>query len=601
MANTRPTTELDFDNIKSDLIQYIKSNETFTDYNFEGSALNAIIDILAYNTHLNSYYANMLHNEGFLDTAQKRASVVSRAKELGYTPRSVVCSTAYVGVSAALTQENQNLNTITLKKGSIFTSANDIGSFDFVADRDYVSTKTSNAHIFSNVKLVSGTRIANTFTVDTTRNVRSIFTIPNPGIDISTLQVFVRDSNTATEKTEYLRVNDIYNLNPESRVYFIQESYNGYFQIYFGGDVLGVQPINGNIITADYIYTQDFEKPNLCKTFVYSGLLTGNAGVNTITIQQAYGGSEKETIDSIKSNAIKSNSAKERAVTENDYELKLLENFSFIKSVSVWGGEYSVPPVYGKIFVSVQPITGYILTETVKNDVIAPYIRKNSVITVAPVFVDPEYIYMDFTTTIKFNPNKTQSTQGAVETSIKNTIFDHVESISRFNTDYLESTLSSRLLALDSGIVSVDVDKKIGFKLFPIERVDTNFKKNINQNIIPGTISSSNFNFYYLNEVYSVNIKEVLTTGDFTTLGLYSQDKLLTTIGTVNLSNGEFDITLNVDSYNSASRYVNVRFDLVGDDIQVTRNQILLTDNNQQDVVVNILSNNTVITEIYGK
>lgn len=600
MSNTRPTTELDFDNIKSDLIQYIKSNETFTDYNFEGSALNAIVDILAYNTHLNSYYANMLHSESFLDTAQKRASVVSRSKELGYTPRSATGSTAYVNVNALFSTESAQLNSITLSKGSQFSSVNDNGSFTFVADKDYISTKTSTSHYFNNVRLVEGNRIRNTFTIDTTRNVRSVFSIPNKGIDTSTLQIFVKDSAYTNDIVEYTKVDDIYNLKSDSRVYFIQESYNGFFEVYFGDNILGVQPVNGNIIIADYIYTENFDKPNLCKSFNFSGVLS-SAAVSTQTTQQAYGGSVKEDITSIKSNAIKSNSAKERAVTSIDYEIKLMEKFSFIKSVSVWGGEDNVPPVYGKVFVSIQPTTGYTLTELVKRDVITPEIRKNSVITVAPVFVDPEYMYMDFKTTIKFNQNKTQNSRISVESSIKNIVSNYVSDISKFNTDYLESSLSSKILSHDVGIVSVDLDKRVGFKLEMQEGVETNFKRTANNSIIAGSISSSNFNVFYVNTVSVANIREVDLSNSLSTLGIYIGDTLVSRIGTVNMITGEFNITFSVYSYPSISRYINLRFDLVGDDIQVKRNQILLIDTDRTDTVSNILSNNLVVTELYDK
>ena len=310
---TTPSANLDFDSIKSSLIAAIKSDPTFTDYNFEGSALNALVDILANNTFNNAFLASAAHAENFLDSAQRRSSVVSRATEMGYTPISAVCSTAYVDIVA----ENVSTSEV-LPRGLAFTSSNENGTYTFSIAEDVSSVTNGSNQEFKNVKLVEGVLSSNTFTVDTTTNIRSIFTIPNAGIDTSTLRVFVRASSSAIDRTEYTLADVEYGLTGEDTVFFLQASYSGLYQIYFGNNVIGKQPATGSIIEVSYFLTKNYDKPNGCRIFSFDGNIDNATAVNIDTKQVAVGGDFKETIDSIKLNAKKSNSAKQRYVKESD-------------------------------------------------------------------------------------------------------------------------------------------------------------------------------------------------------------------------------------------------------------------------------------------
>lgn len=598
---TRPTTELDFDLLKADIINYIKTNPTFTDYNFEGSALNAIVDILAFNTHNNAYYANMLHNENFIDTAQKRSSVVSKAKELGYTPTSATCSAAIIDINLI----NAPVNTqLILNRGITFNSYNDNGSYTFSVLEDSVATIVDGVTKFADIKIVDGVRTQNYFKVNTLSNVRSIFTLPNKNIDTKTLKVFVRDSIGSIGKVEYILAENVYELTPDSKVYFIQESYDGYFQIYFGENVLGNQPENSNIIDVDYFVVENFELSNKCRTFTFDGTIS-TATVSVLTKQVSFGGSNAEDINSIRINAVKSNSAKERTVTTADYSLKLAENFSYIKSSSVWGGEDNDPPVYGKVFLSLQPIDGYTISNEIKNNEILPAIRKTSMLTVKPEFVDPSYTCVYFVTKLKFNPYKTTNTQSIVEYSVKNIIKDYIQLNSKFNTVYLESTLIKNILDSDPGIVSVNLTKKVGFNINPVPGVFTKYIKSINNTIVSGSIKSNVFQSFIGDTVTNVYIKEVTSSSteavsDTVSLGLYdSLGSLISTIGTVNLNTGYFDFTLSVYNYSSADSRINIKFDLQSDDILTKRNQIIILDSAIQTSY--IVEDNIVITEIYAK
>lgn len=604
---TTPITELDFNNIKSEIIDFIKSNPTFSDYNFEGSSLNAIIDILAFNTHSNAYYANMIHNEGFIDTAQKRSSVVSKAKELGYTPRSAVCSTAYINLSVSGIPTNVSLS---LSRGTLFNSKNDNQSYQFIVAETIPAVVIGTTRTFNNIKLVAGKQVQNTFKVDTNSNIRSIFTIPNKNIDISTLKVFVRENQSAISTTEYFKSENVFESDATSNSYFIQESYSGFYQIYFGNNVIGKEPVNGNVIDIDYIITDSFSNSNNCKTFSLSSSIAGATSAIITTVQPSFGGSEKENIDSIRFNAVKSNSARNRSVTTNDYELILKEKFNFIKSVSVWGGEDNVPPVYGKVFISIQPVDGFIVSKKIKDSVIAPAIKNSSILTVLPEFVDPTYTNLEFSTKIKFNPLKTTMSQIGVETSIKNTIINYIDGISTFNQDYLESTLLSKISDIDSGIISVFVDKTVGFKMSPIIGVESNHLRSINNQIIQGSIKSTKF-VTYTDSQHIVTIKEI--PGKFTTistvgaieiiasLGMYENDILIKEIGTVNLFTGLYDISYELYAYLSSTRSISIFSKVATADLIVKRNQILNLDLNVEDSEIGLLDSNVVLTELYAK
>ena len=609
MSVTRPITELDFDQIKSSIIDFIKNNPTFTDYSFEGSALNAIADILAYNTHNNAFYANMLHNEGFIETAQKRASVVSKAKELGYVPRSCVCSTAYIDVTVF------NVNSgipATLGRTATFSSGNDNGNYTFSAVDNLTASIIGANHKFSNVKIVNGINGKNRFFIDTVQNPRSMFTIPNKNVDISTLKVYLRDTFSAVGREEYTLTENIYEVDGNSKVFYVQESYSGEYNIYFGDDVIGKQPINGNVVEVDYFVANEFSNSDGCRLFVLADSFGSTTSTNVATKQISFGGSEKEGIESIRANAIKSNSAKERAVTDLDYGLILREKFNFIDSASVWGGEKNVPPVYGKVFISVRPVSGFVVSDATKQEILTPLLRKYSLLTIAPVFVDPSYLYFAASTKIKFSINKTTTNSLEIEGRVKSTIIEYINSISQFNTDYLESVMVSSISNLDAGIVSVSVDKTVSIKLDPLLGVVVSHKGSVNNRILPGSIRSTKFNtFTDVSTVVSIREipgKVTISTNnlgkirELQSVGLYTVDNLLMEdIGTINLFTGDYQFAFSLSSYVSGNRFISVKFGLVEDDIQTTRNQILIFDTVGEDASIGLNNNNIVVIEPYDK
>lgn len=604
---TKPITELDFDQIKQSLIDYIKSDTTFSDYNFEGSALNSIIDLLAYNTHTNAYYANMLHSESFLDTAQKRASVVSRAKELGYTPKSITCSTAYVN---AYTSGISNLSTqFFIPRGTAFTSSNDSGAFTFLTQSDIFSVLSGSVHKFSNIKLLSGQYVKNSFTVDSLTNVRSLFTIPNENIDTSTLRVFVKSSNVSLNKTEYKLSSSIFDAARDSEIYYIQESYSGKFEIYFGDNIIGKQPVDGNIIEIDYFVSDSPAQSNGCRFFETSISFDSGVSINNIeTTQVAFGGSLKDSLQTIKFNAINTNVSKGRAVTASDYSTLLVSQFPFIKSVNSWGGEDNYPAVFGKIFLSLQPVAGYTISDSVKTTQILPVIKKNSLVTITPEFVDPAYTFLEFSTKVKFYKNKTVLTSSLIESAIRYKIETYVSSISSFNSEYIHSQLMRNCLNVDPAIVSVDIMPQISYNIIPYIGVATNSNFSFNNVIEEFSISSSVF--YMLNNGVAeiVSIKQIPNSYVDVILGIVNvgaynvSGQLIKNVGTANLKTGQFNLIINVSSFvNPIVKYIKLKVIPTEKNISTKNNQILALDVNIKDGVSGIIDNNYILVEEYSK
>lgn len=609
---TTPLIDLDFDQIKASIIDYIKNSDTtFTDYNFEGSALNSIIDILAYNTHTNAYYANMLHSESFLDTAQKRSSVVSRAKELGYTPKSVTGSNAYVNVYTSGLSDTSNV--FYIPRGTVFVSSNDSGTYQFLAKNDYYSQLDSTAdadrHIFPNVNLVSGIYLTNTFTVDTLTNVRSIFAIPHEMIDTSTLRVFVKDSINSVDRTEYKLATNVFDTERGSEIYYLQESYSGKFEIYFGDNILGKQPVDGNIIQIDYFASVKPDLPNGCRFFTCDIVFDGNVTVNQInTVQVAFGGSYKDSLETIKFNALNTNVSKNRAVTASDYSTLLIANFPFIKSVNSWGGEDNLPPVFGKIFLSLQPVSGFTISDTVKTTQILPVIKKNSLVTITPEFVDPSYTFLEFSTRVKYVKNRTVLTKSLIESYIRSKISDYVSNISFFNSEYIHSQLIKDCLAIDDSISSVDIKVNVAKNIVPYIGVGTTSLFSFNNELIDGSITSTKYYTLSNSEYVLVSLKQIPnsyadTIKTIPYVGAYNSDnQLIQNCGTINLKTGEVNVTIHISSFVTPSlKFVKLKATTVDLNISTRNNQILALDANIKDGPSGLIDNNYILVEEYLK
>ena len=441
-------TDLDFDAVKSNFKTFLSQQNGFTDYNFEGSGMSVLMDLLAYNTHYQAFHANMLANEMFLDTTLLRASAVSHAKALGYLPTSMKASNALVTVTVKGVPITQT--SLTMTAGSVFTTSVNDTSYQFVTIADHTATSDTGTFQFDDIPIFEGTRVNYTYTVDST-NLEQQFLIPSSSVDTGTLVVRVQTSASDTTTETYKLNTDFTTLDTNSKVYFLQEVEEGRFEVYFGDGVFGYKPIDGNIIILDYVVTNGALADG-ASAFTAASTVGGYSNVTALATASASGGGFAETVDSIKFNAPLKYASQGRAVTPDDYKSILPSVYTNIKSVSVWGGEDNDPAIYGRVYISIRPKTGTTLTSTTKNQIITS-LKKYNVASITPVIVDPEILQLVLTTTVKYNSTLTTKTASDIKALAETTI-------STFNTNNLEKfdsvfRHSNLLLDLDASDVSI--------------------------------------------------------------------------------------------------------------------------------------------------
>ena len=458
-------TELDFDSIKSNLKTFMQAQSEFSDYNFDGSGLSTLLDVLAYNTHYMAYYLNMSVNESFIDTAQLRESVVSHAKLLGYTPRSRVASQATINVTFAEVSGGSN-SAMTLPKFTKFTSTPKDGkSYTFVSTEQRVVTKDANNNfVFESVTVKEGNPVSYVFSYDAQTNEKQVFVLPDSGIDTSTLTVQIQKSVDNYSLETFELAQDSTSVVSTAAVYYLEENRLGKYQISFGDGVLGKALDNGNIVIVSYVVTSG-DAANGIRTFKLSDNPLPGSSVTIDLVTESSAGSPAETTEQIKFTAPKSFIAQNRAVTKNDYIALINRNYPYFDSVAVWGGEENDPPVYGKIFFSVKPRGNYEVTQSeiqyMKDEVLAPI----SVLTVTPEYVAPDYNYMNFIVDVVYDPRKTTKTAGGIQTSVYNAITNFSDSyLNTFNNNFKMSKLSRAIDDADPSIennsIKVIIEKR---------------------------------------------------------------------------------------------------------------------------------------------
>ena len=492
-------TELDFDNIKQNLKTFMQSQAEFSDYNFEGSALSVLLDTLAYNTHYNAVLAHLLANESFLDSAIKRTSVVSLAKNLGYTPRSRRCPvgtlTFTITPSGAYTS-----STYTLPRDTVFTSSLNGTTYTFVPSEAVTATlqnvSGTNKFVFSNLKLKEGKRISNSFLITTNKELDPVI-IPNKDVDTSTLRVRVQTSGSNFNIETYVLHNGILDIDESSKVYFLEETIEGLYSITFGDDVIGKKLTAGNVVIVDYINTNGVTA-NGAKTFTCSATLTGGGEIKAYSGNvAAAGGQNKESIDSIKINAPKYNSARERAVTASDYKSLILASNENIQSCSVWGGESNDPPIYGKVFISLDPIAGQLISQQDKDNIVSNIIDPKGSIGILPEFVDPEYTFITLKVSVVYNTNATSLTSGQLSSSVSSAIstFFNTE-LNILNKNFYFTALHTIIKGVSNSIVSINIipslQKRI--EILDFDR-DVNYTFTFNSRVQPRELHSTWFDY----------------------------------------------------------------------------------------------------------
>jgi hypothetical protein len=458
MATTKrlSVTEFDFDEVKDNLKVFMRNQTEFKDYDFEGSGLSALLDVLAYNTHYLGFNANMLANEMFLDSSQLRSSVVSHAKTLGYTTRSARAAQAVINVYLNTTDTSA-----TMTAGTVFTASIGDTSYQFVTIQDTISTNIGSVIPFNNLSVYEGSFVSTRYTTDT-QNVEQRFLINDARADTTTLTVKVQNSSTDSITATYTLATDIAALTSTSNVYFLQEVEDGKFEIYFGDDILGNAVVDGNIIILNYVVTNK-GVANSASTFTNSAAIDGISSVNVSTVSASAGGSEPETIQSIKYNAPLDYASQGRCVTAEDYKTYVKQLFPNTQAVSVWGGEngsynsstgVSDIAEYGKVFISVKSTTGLNLNEVQKAQLVTD-LASYTVASITPVVVDPETLNLILNVNFKYDSSATTRANESLVSLVNSTVTNYnTNYLKVFNSVFRHSQFTGLVDATDSAILS---------------------------------------------------------------------------------------------------------------------------------------------------
>ena len=408
-------TNLDFEDVKTTLKEYLKSNSNFTDYDFEGSNLSSILDVLAYNTYITSYNANMVANEVFIDTATLRENVIALARNIGYTPRSRKAATSAISFFVDTTSITPKPASLTLRRGTVATSSGSFGGTGgaFCILDDITVPVINDIASFDNITIFEGTVVQKNFTYSS-RNPQQKFILPNPGVDTELIRVSVKNNSSSTASTKYALQDSLFSIGSESKVYFLQEVADERYEIFFGDGVFGKKLDDQNYITVNYLITNG-DSGNGFSQFAFNGRITYvrdgteyvvSEGISFITPQySSRGGSSIEAVESVRKFAPKIYATQNRAVTADDYETLVPSKiYPDTESISVFGGEDLIPPQYGKVFISIKPKFGDFLPNLIK-DSIKLKLKKYAVAGIVPEILDLKYLFIEISSRVYYNTN----------------------------------------------------------------------------------------------------------------------------------------------------------------------------------------------------
>jgi len=512
-------SDYDFDAIKTNLKSFLQGQTQFQDYDFEGSSLNILLDILSYNTHYLAYLANMSTNELYLDSADIRNNIVSLAKMIGYTPSSPRAPLASIDV----TLNAATGTSVTMNKGTVFTTTVNDTSYQYVTNSDFTITPAAGVYKFSNLPIYEGTLVTFKYTADTT-DVDQRFIIPSSKADTSTLLVKVQNSSSDSTTETYSLAGGYNNVTATSKVYFIQEGQDGKYEIYFGDGVNGASLDDGNIVILEYIVT-NIEDSNGASSFSLSGNIGGFTNVTISTVSSAQGGANSETDESIRLNAPLQYAAQDRAVTTTDYETLVQSIYPNALSVSAWGGEDDETPRYGIVKIGIKAASGSTLTETTKQDIVNK-LRPYNVASVSPQIVDPETTSVLLTSTVKYNTITTTKSNDTLKSEIITAITNYnTNTLQKFDSIYRHSKLTGLIDNVDVSILSNITTIKIRKSFTPI------------------LSSSEKYNIYFRNSLFNPH------TGHNTAAG-----GILSSTG-FKVTGSDFEMFLDDDGQGNVRRY----------------------------------------------
>ena len=564
MANTGflDISDLSFNGIKTNIKSFMQAKTEFKDYDFEGSNLSSLLDVLSYNTYMNAFYLNMIGSEMFIDSSQMRNSIVSHAKELNYLPRSRTSARALVTFSANPGTDQPDL--IVIPEGYPVRATVDNVKMDFTTDESVVLYNSGGQYVSDQVYIYEGKIVTEFFNVSTDMR----YCLQSTFIDTNSIKVTVIQSSQNSSNTGYQRAENLYGLTSSTEVYFVQGYKDNQYEIVFGDGISGKKLTNGNIVKVQYRSTHG-EQGNKASSFTPSTKIYGLYPVTVTTVLSAADGSERETNNSIKFNAPRHYAAQNRAVTKDDYTILIKERYPEIMTVNVYGGEDSDPPQYGKVILNLIPYGRFpTVSNQLKNDIIAYLKGKN--FTVEPIIEEPDYLYVDVNTHVSYNPSLTIKSMQTLKAEIKQSITNYaVEYLNEFGADLRKSKLMTMIDQSDTSIVSNDTTLSMVYKTTPVKGTESHLNINFSNKILRnGTtkytdedvevFKSSSFTYY---DIGTETYKTVIITDDNTgNLRMYYTKpnpkggidlKVVvdSNIGTIDYNTGKVDLYINPYDY----------------------------------------------------
>lgn len=579
MANTAVNlTTLDFDTLKANLTEYLRTQNRFQDIDFEGSNINVLLDILSYNTYMNAFYMNMVAGEMFLDSAQKRESVVSHAKSLNYIPRSFHSSKAYVDLTISPTTD---VNTVVVPKGTSFTGKVGANTFTFSVAETRILTSTNNTFTAANVAIYEGQYVTDAFLMDYATPQR--FVLTSEAVDTDSISVNVVENGSTLP---YVVGTSLMTPTSATQVCFLQAAENQKYEVLFGDGTTGRRPRNGATIYVNYRVSSG-ELGNGASVFSSDASIDGHANVVVATVASASGGSINEDIESIRFNAPRFFQTQDRAVTNADYKALLFARFPEITSVNVYGGENATPPRYGKVMVSVDVADADGVPEYKKNEYLQ-YVRERCSLSIDPMFVDPIFMYVDVTTNVRYNALSTTLTQQDIETLASAAIINYSDTIlNDFSVTLRTSKISNEIDNADSSILSNDTSVRPYIMIVPTTGVsyrnEINFSNPLHARALTSVPSHLDeqavVSSYFTYE--SIEKAQLVDNGSGSLSVVYATSTGIVTIkdniGTVDYGTGSVNISdLKVSAFEGNGIKIYIR--TIGGDVTAMNNLVMKID-----------------------
>ena len=611
MANSSlQLTSLDFDTLKAEFKEFLKTQSVFKDYNFDGSNINVLLDVMSYNTYLNSFYLNMVASEMFLDSAQKYDSVISHAKELNYTPRSAHAAVA--NVSFTVQTSGMTTNRLTIPKDIKFTGYNSNGTFNFVTDQTTTYISSNGLYTIENLQINQGLYFKDSFVMDYDNPDQKMI-ITNQNIDTNSLLVYVIE-NSGSSNTVYTKATTLYGLDFSSTVYFLQAVDNQRYELIFGDGVLGKRPLNAATIVAEYIVTEGTDGNGVDNFSMTDDLGINNGGLATTSditvISSSTSGANQESIESIRFSAPRYFATQQRAVSSDDYSSLVKTRFGGeIEDVIIYGGQELEPKLYGRVIVSIKPAASVYAPQYLKNAV-TNYLQDYIALPNRVIVSDPDYFYIKIDTTVQYNSKATTKYASEIQTNVMNTILSFADTnLNKFGNDFRYSRMVTALDNTDSSIISNDTHVKIIKKISPVLNSNTSFDIQFNniaeqEGIYDGVaypdervFTSSSFTyvdtddiewpFSYLEDDPAYGLTQNTNTGKIKVYTYINGRKYFINedTGSINYTTGRVILTnFKTSSY---SGNISLYLTSLNKDIIATKNMVLLIDAN--DVTINII------------